>query len=68
MAWPGSATPRCWCSASPSAPGAANWPPLDITDLSFTPEGVQVEVRTSKTDRDSRGRTAALPYGAHSVT
>ena len=29
---------------------------------------MQVEVRTSKTDRDSRGRTAALPYGAHSVT
>lgn len=41
---------------------------LDIADLSFTAEGVQVEVRTSKTDRDSRGRTAALPYGAHSVT
>lgn len=41
---------------------------LDIADLTFTAEGVQVEVRTSKTDRDSRGRTAALPYGAHSVT
>lgn len=41
---------------------------LDIADLSFTAEGVQAEVRTSKTDRDSRGRTAALPYGAHSVT
>jgi len=41
---------------------------LDIADLSFTVEGVQVEVRTSKTDRDSHGRTAALPYGAHSVT
>jgi len=41
---------------------------LDIGDLRFTAEGVQVEVRTSKTDRDSRGRTAALPYGAHSVT
>jgi integrase len=41
---------------------------LDIADLSFTAEGVQVEIRTSKTDRDSHGRTAALPYGAHSVT
>ena len=41
---------------------------LDIADLIFTAEGVQVEVRTSKTDRDSHGRTAALPYGAHSVT
>jgi hypothetical protein len=41
---------------------------LDIADLSFAAEGVQVEVRTSKTDRDSRGRTAAMPYGAHSVT
>ena len=41
---------------------------LDITDLSFTAEGVQAEVRTSKTDRDSRGRTAALPYGVHLVT
>jgi len=34
---------------------------LDIADLSFTAEGVQVEVRTSKT-------RPALPYGAHSVT
>jgi integrase len=41
---------------------------LDIADLSFTAEGVQVEIRTSKTGRDSHGRTAALPYGAHSVT
>lgn len=41
---------------------------LDIADLSFTLDGVQVEVRTSKTDRDSVGRTAALPYGIHSVT
>ncbi|MEV6635466.1 site-specific integrase [Actinoplanes sp. NPDC051470] len=41
---------------------------LDIADLNFTAEGVQVEIRTSKTDRDSLGRTAALPYGAHSVT
>ncbi len=41
---------------------------LDIADLSFTAEGVQVEIRTSKTDRDSHGRTAALPYGVHSVT
>lgn len=41
---------------------------LDIADLSFTAEGVRVEVRTSETDRDSRGRTAALPYGTHSVT
>ncbi|MEV6348367.1 site-specific integrase [Actinoplanes sp. NPDC051851] len=41
---------------------------LDIADLTFTAEGVQVEIRTSKTDRDSRGRTAALPYGAYSVT
>lgn len=41
---------------------------LDIADLRFTADGVQVEVRTSKTDRDSLGRTGALPYGAHSVT
>ncbi len=41
---------------------------LDLADLSFTAEGVQVEIRTSKTDRDSSGRVAALPYGAHSVT
>jgi site-specific recombinase XerD len=41
---------------------------LDIADLSFTAEGVEVQIRTSKTDRDSHGRTAALPYGAHSVT
>ncbi|MEU4563149.1 hypothetical protein AB0F72_32630 [Actinoplanes sp. NPDC023936] len=34
---------------------------LDIADLTFTAEGVQVEVRTSKTDRDSDGRTVCLP-------
>ncbi|MGC4827230.1 hypothetical protein ACPXB1_30525 [Micromonospora sp. DT68] len=34
---------------------------LDIADLSFTAEGVPVEVRTSKTDRDSHGRTPHCP-------
>jgi site-specific recombinase XerD len=41
---------------------------LDIDDLTFTTEGLQVTIRTSKTDRDSTGRTAALPYGTHPAT
>ncbi|MFI2577458.1 site-specific integrase [Streptomyces rochei] len=41
---------------------------LDITDLSFTSEGLQVEIRTAKTDHSSLGRTAALPYGTNPAT
>lgn len=41
---------------------------LDIADLNFTGEGLQVEIRTAKTDRDSLGRTAALPYGTNPTT
>ncbi|RQX07648.1 hypothetical protein [Micromonospora inaquosa] len=36
---------------------------LDITDLVFTPNGLQVTVGTAKTDRHSAGRTADLPWG-----
>ncbi|MDG4797652.1 site-specific integrase [Micromonospora sp. WMMD1082] len=41
---------------------------LDIADLAFTPDGLEVTVRTAKTDRDSIGRTAALPWGTHPHT
>lgn len=41
---------------------------LDTTDLVFTPDGLEVTVRTAKTDRDSIGRTAALPWGTHPHT
>ncbi|MGC5033794.1 site-specific integrase [Micromonospora sp. DT229] len=41
---------------------------LDVADLTFTPEGLQVAVRTAKTDHDSVGRTAALPWGTHPHT
>jgi site-specific recombinase XerD len=41
---------------------------LNIADLTVTPEGLQVEIRIAKTDRDSAGRTAALPYGTNPIT
>lgn len=41
---------------------------LDIADLAFTDDGLQVVVRRSKTDKESAGRYPALPYGAHAGT
>ncbi|MGC4808633.1 site-specific integrase [Micromonospora sp. DT233] len=41
---------------------------LNIADLVFTSDGLEVTVRTAKTDRDSVGRTAALPWGTHPHT
>ncbi|GAB3807147.1 tyrosine-type recombinase/integrase [Micromonospora zhanjiangensis] len=35
---------------------------LNIADLTFTDDGLQVTIRRSKTDKDSAGRTTALPY------
>ncbi|MFE2614380.1 site-specific integrase [Micromonospora chalcea] len=37
---------------------------LDITDLTFTPDTLQITVRTAKTDRHFAGRTADLPWGS----
>ncbi|PWR08175.1 integrase, partial [Micromonospora sicca] len=41
---------------------------LDITDLAFNPDGMQITVRTAKTDPDFAGRTSALPWGTHPNT
>jgi site-specific recombinase XerD len=41
---------------------------LDLGDLVITDAGLQVTIRTSKTDRDSAGRIVALPYGSHPDT
>ncbi|GIH20808.1 site-specific integrase [Rugosimonospora africana] len=41
---------------------------LDLGDLVVTDAGLQVTIRTSKTDRDSAGRIVALPYGSHPDT
>jgi integrase len=41
---------------------------LDIADLRFRPEGLEVHIRASKTDQDAVGETVALPYGSHPGT
>jgi integrase len=35
---------------------------LDVEDLRFSREGLQLKIRKSKTDQESRGQTVALPY------
>lgn len=41
---------------------------LDIADLSFTDDGIEVYIATSKTDQDAQGETVAIPYGSHRDT
>ncbi|MEU0240812.1 tyrosine-type recombinase/integrase [Nocardiopsis sp. NPDC006198] len=41
---------------------------LNTTDLRQVPEGLEVFVATSKTDKDSAGTTVAIPYGTHLLT
>jgi len=36
---------------------------LDVADLSFTQEGVDVTIRRSKTDQEGEGVVIAIPYG-----
>lgn len=36
---------------------------LDVADLRFVPEGLQVRLRRSKTDQEQVGRTIAVPFG-----
>ncbi|WP_371786491.1 site-specific integrase [Streptosporangium subroseum] len=40
----------------------------DIGDLTFTPDGLEVYIATSKTDQDAHGETVAIPYGSHPET
>ncbi len=41
---------------------------LNIEDLRFVDEGLEVLVRRSKTDQEGRGRTVAIPYGSQLFT
>ncbi|WP_217428745.1 tyrosine-type recombinase/integrase [Micromonospora maritima] len=41
---------------------------LNLADLEPHPEGLQVTVRLSKTDKDGRGRIVAVPYGSNIAT
>jgi integrase len=38
---------------------------LGVEDLRFTPEGLEVTLRRSKTDQEGAGHTKALPYAAN---
>jgi integrase len=37
---------------------------LDLDDLEFTPRGIRVTLRRSKTDQEAEGRPIGIPYGA----
>ena len=37
---------------------------LEVRDVAFSPEGVTVTLRRSKTDQEGRGRLVALPYSS----
>ncbi|MGI5293309.1 hypothetical protein ACQEVF_59730, partial [Nonomuraea polychroma] len=41
---------------------------LMLPDVVVTAEGLEVTIRTSKTDKDSRGETIAIPAGTHPLT
>jgi integrase len=41
---------------------------LDIDDLEFTPRGIRVQLRRSKTDQEADGRPVGIPYGAITET
>jgi integrase len=41
---------------------------LDIGDLVIVPEGVEVNIRMSKTDQDAVGETVHVPYGSNPDT
>src|SRR5579872_7258666 len=39
-----------------------------VSDLSFTPEGVVIDLRVSKTDQEGAGRKVGIPFGKDSST
>lgn len=41
---------------------------LVLDDITVTSEGLEVTIRTSKTDKESRGETIAIPAGTHPLT
>jgi hypothetical protein len=40
----------------------------DLADVAAVEEGLQVVIRTSKSDAKSLGRTIAVPYGSNPAT
>jgi integrase len=41
---------------------------LDIADVNFAPEGLEITLRRSKTDQEGEGRKIGLPYGSNPST
>ncbi|MCC6805809.1 MAG: tyrosine-type recombinase/integrase [Deltaproteobacteria bacterium] len=41
---------------------------LDVSDVAFTREGIQVGIRRSKTDQEGAGQTIGLPFGSNPIT
>lgn len=41
---------------------------IDIADLTFTADGLELYVPFSKTDQDAQGEIVAIPYGQHPQT
>lgn len=41
---------------------------LTVDDVRETGEGIEVTIRTSKTDKESKGETIAIPQGTHPLT
>ncbi|NUR92150.1 MAG: site-specific integrase [Nonomuraea sp.] len=41
---------------------------IDIDDLTFTADGLELYVPFSKTDQDAQGESVAIPYGQHPQT
>jgi site-specific recombinase XerD len=41
---------------------------LDVADVAFTPDGVLLTLRRSKTDQEGAGRQIAIPFGSHAQT
>ena len=41
---------------------------LEVADLTFTAEGLIINLRRSKTDQEAKGREVGIPFGADEVT
>jgi integrase len=41
---------------------------LEVADLTFTPEGLVINLRRSKTDQEAKGREVGIPFGADELT
>ena len=41
---------------------------LEVADLTFTAEGLIIDLRRSKTDQEAKGREVGIPFGADELT